>query len=119
MSENWESGMSAEDYVAKKLIEQGWEIRIRNYRKKGLELDIIASRSERLICVEVKARSSFAFQHPRQILGHRKLKKLTEGMMSWLQSRAPDEHRNTEFWLCSVLLPTSRRKVEWIRLGLN
>lgn len=115
---SWSKGEVAEEYVARKLKEKGWQLHARNYRRRGYELDIIASRDQRLLCIEVKARETAVLQHPARMLNERKLKKLHEGMLIWLGDRAPGEVRNTEFWLCSVLLPTSRNRVEWVRLEI-
>ncbi len=112
----WAKGVTAEEFVVLHLTLKGWRIEARNYRRKGLEIDIIASRGERLICVEVKARNSENIPHPANLMRHQKLGKLESGMLMWLADEAPEETRNVEFWLCSVLLPTSRAQAEWIRI---
>lgn len=50
-------GNQAEDYVAQKLISQGFIIRERNYQKRYGEIDIIAHKADILIFVEVKVRT--------------------------------------------------------------
>lgn len=115
---SWKTGEMAEDFVMQRLKAKGWTILSRNFRRKGVELDFIVSREDRLICIEVKARSTHALQHPARILSFRKIERLKRGMNLWLQSEAPEECRNTEFWLCSVLLPTDRDLVEWSRIEI-
>jgi putative endonuclease len=113
---SWKDGVIAEDFVVKHLKAKGWLIEARNFRRKGHELDIIASRGDRLVCIEVKGRSSMIISHPAEILRHQKLGKLETGMLMWLSERSPEESRNAEFWLCSVALPISRGQLEWVRI---
>lgn len=46
----------AEHHVATALQQQGWRILARNFRHIGFELDLVASKHQTLIVVEVKAR---------------------------------------------------------------
>ena len=46
----------AETLVSRALERQGWWILARNFRYVGCELDVVASKGETLIIVEVKAR---------------------------------------------------------------
>lgn len=50
-------GDSAEDFVAQKLIKQGFTICERNYQKMYGEIDIIARKNDLLVFVEVKMRT--------------------------------------------------------------
>jgi putative endonuclease len=50
---------SAEDLVAEHLRSEGWEIRARNWRRRGCELDIVALRQQILAVIEVKFRRTF------------------------------------------------------------
>lgn len=115
---SWKKGERAEAYVKQRLVARGWLIRSQNFRRKGLEIDLIASRGERLICVEVKARAAQGLGDLGQVLGYRKMERLKMGMRLWLQQEAPDERRNTEFWLCSVRLPTQKHEVLWCRIEI-
>lgn len=112
---SWSKGEIAEDFVTQKLEAAGWSIAIRNYRRRGFEIDIIASRADRLLCIEVKGRQN-RHEDPQQILNPRKIQRLNRGMANWLQSYAPDESRNAEFWLCIVELPLTAGKVLWLKL---
>ena len=49
-------GKEAEEKVAKELIKNGFTILERNYRKKYGEIDLIASKPQLLVFVEVKMR---------------------------------------------------------------
>lgn len=46
----------SEKHVCQQLIHQDWLILARNYRKRGVEIDIIAQKASTVIAVEVKAR---------------------------------------------------------------
>ncbi|MBC7661673.1 MAG: YraN family protein [Chitinophagaceae bacterium] len=110
---SWSKGERAEDFVAAHLGAAGWFIEARNYRRKGFEIDIIASRFERLLCIEVKARRfAFADQDPHSLLTLRKIQRLFNGMNHWHQE-TQDSGRNAEFWLCIVGLPLNRNCVSW------
>lgn len=54
-------GKEAEEKVAQKLIENGFTILERNYRKKTGEIDLIASKYRLLVFVEVKMRQNHYF----------------------------------------------------------
>ena len=51
-------GKAGEDAAAAYLERNGYEIRDRNWRKNHLELDIVATKDNELIIVEVKTRSN-------------------------------------------------------------
>jgi Holliday junction resolvase-like predicted endonuclease len=112
---SWSKGEIAEDFVAQKLEASGWTLAIRNYRRRGFEIDIIAHKADRLLCIEVKARA-YPNQDPRLLINPRKFKRLSHGMAHWLQTHAPDDSRNAEFWLCIVELPLKKGGVQWLRL---
>jgi len=58
-------GLCGEELVARCLQDQGFTILARNYRQQYGEIDIIASKDERLLFVEVKVRapSPFGLDH--------------------------------------------------------
>ncbi|MCL2203647.1 MAG: YraN family protein [Defluviitaleaceae bacterium] len=57
-----EGQQQAEDFLCKK----GLRIRARNYRAKTGEIDLIANDGETIIFIEVKARTSLKYGHPRE-----------------------------------------------------
>lgn len=115
---SWSKGERAENYVAGRLALNGWTIAARNYRRRGFELDIIACKSDRLLCIEVKARQHRRHNDHYLLLNPRKVRRLHQGMRSWLQGLESHETRNTEFWLCLVALSENarERRVTWMRL---
>lgn len=66
-----EVARQAEKLISQQLIRQGWVVMAQNYRRVGVEVDIIAQKADTVIAVEVKARRrppelSRLF-HPRQL----------------------------------------------------
>lgn len=54
-------GKEAEEYVAAHLMQDGFTILEYNYRKKGGEIDLIATKGSLLVFVEVKMRTQSYF----------------------------------------------------------
>jgi putative endonuclease len=70
-------GRAAEDLVAVRLGEKGWEIVERNARTRFGELDIVALEGRALVFVEVKAgRESSTFGPERPVIGVDRRKQL-------------------------------------------
>ena len=61
MDQRKKLGQQGEDLVARTLEQQGFVIEARNYRKRYGEIDLIASKKELLIFVEVKRRAQKYF----------------------------------------------------------
>jgi putative endonuclease len=70
-------GRAAEDLVASRLAERGWELVERNARTRYGELDLVALDRDTLVFVEVKAgRADSAFGPERPVLGVDRRKQL-------------------------------------------
>jgi putative endonuclease len=83
-------GHAAEDLVAARLAESGWEIVERNPRTRFGELDIVALDGRTLVFVEVKAgRENSAFGPERPILGvdRRKQQRVRRLATAWMGER--------------------------------
>ena len=61
-------GKAGEDAVAAYLEHNGYVIRDRNWRKNRLELDIVATKDNGLIIVEVKTRSNTEYIKPLSLV---------------------------------------------------
>jgi len=66
------AGTRGESLAAKFLISQGYRIECRNFRIKGGEADLIATRDGLVVVVEVKTRSGGRFGSPAQAVDRRK-----------------------------------------------
>ena len=65
-------GDDGEERAARHLAEAGWEIVVRNYRRREGEVDLIARRGSTLAFVEVKTRRSQTYGSPAEAVTHRK-----------------------------------------------
>ena len=69
-------GPWAESLASHYLEERGYRIEARNYRTRGGEADIVASKAGRIVVVEVKARSGRSFGAPSEAVDRRKGRKV-------------------------------------------
>jgi putative endonuclease len=100
-------GRHAEDEVAARLAEEGWEIVERNARTRFGEIDIVALDGEALVVVEVKAGRAAASSGPgRPVLavGPAKQRRLRTLARAWLGAgRSVPPHRLIRFDAVGVL----------------
>jgi putative endonuclease len=83
-------GRAAEDLVASRLAEAGWEILERNARTRHGELDLVALDNRSLVFVEVKAgRTGSAFGPERPVLSvdFRKQARIRRLATAWMSGR--------------------------------
>ncbi|MEJ8803740.1 YraN family protein [Pontibacter sp. H249] len=66
------TGQNGEHAAAAHLLELGYTILHRNYRYKRAEVDIIATRDDVLVFVEVKTRTTDVFGFPEEAVGPKK-----------------------------------------------
>jgi putative endonuclease len=88
-------GRAAEDLVAARLSDSGWEIVERNARTRFGELDIVALDGRTLVFVEVKAgRRDSAFGPERPVLGvdWRKQLRVRRLAAAWMSERRDAPH---------------------------
>jgi putative endonuclease len=79
VSDKIKKGKEGEALAADFLIEKGFEIIARNYRNKRSEIDLIIKKSNWLIFVEVKMRSSDAYGYPEDFVDYKKVKNIIDG----------------------------------------
>jgi putative endonuclease len=84
MSDKIDKGKVGEAKAENFLKEKGYEIVARNYRFKRSEIDLIVTKENWLVFVEVKMRSSSAFGHPEESVNKAKRKKIMEGAGQYL-----------------------------------
>jgi putative endonuclease len=93
MTDKIKKGNDGEDQAAEFLSQKGFTILERNYRFKRSEIDLIVSRGNWLVFVEVKMRSSTAFGYPEQFVDYQKKKMIFAGAL---------EYMNVKNWLGNV-----------------
>ena len=79
MSDKIKKGKEGEELAANFLTEKGYEIVERNYRHKRSEIDLIVRKTNWLVFVEVKFRTSDAFGYPEDFVDYKKVKNILEG----------------------------------------
>ncbi len=83
-------GCAAEELVATRLAERGWELVERNARTRYGELDIVALDGETLVFVEVKAgrtASAFGPERPVHSVDWRKQLRIRRLATAWMGER--------------------------------
>ena len=61
-------GQIGEDLAVKYLAQKEYQVLVRNYRYKRAEIDIIAKYQQKIIFIEVKARSGTQFGQPEEFV---------------------------------------------------
>ena len=74
-------GKWGEDRAAEFMINKGFEIIARNYRRQRAEIDIIAQNSDTLVFLEVKTRSNKKFGSGLEAVTLRKQKQIIKAAM--------------------------------------
>ncbi|MCE3283518.1 MAG: YraN family protein [Chitinophagaceae bacterium] len=73
---NKDTGSKGEEMAAAYLVQQGFSILERNWRFRHWEVDIIASKNDRLHFFEVKTRTSGKYGKPEESMSFDKMKSL-------------------------------------------
>ena len=76
MTYNKQTGNKGEDMAAVWIQVKGYVIIERNWRFKHWEVDIIASKENKLHFFEIKTRTSAKFGHPEESIGAKKMQNL-------------------------------------------
>ena len=81
---NNDKGTNGENVAAIYLLQNGYSILERNWRFKRWEIDIIASKENKMHFVEVKTRTSKKFGHPEESVNEKKMNSLKKGAEEYL-----------------------------------
>ena len=84
MSEHYELGKKGEQLAVDYLTKEGYKIEERNWRFQKAEIDIIASKQQTIISVEVKTRSSNDFGKPQDFVNSKKIKLMVLAMNEYV-----------------------------------
>jgi len=80
-------GRSGEDLAVEHLQSLGYKIIARNFRTPQAEIDIIARHRGVLVFVEVKARRSLGFGHPKWAVTPAKQRKISMAALTYLKKQ--------------------------------
>ncbi len=81
---NIDKGTKGENVAATFLLQNGYTILDRNWRFKHWEIDIIASKENKLHFIEVKTRTSKKFGNPEEGVNQKKMSSLKKGAEEYL-----------------------------------
>lgn len=83
MSDNNITGSKGETLAAGWLQQNGYSILERNWRYKRCEIDIIATRNNRLHIVEIKTRTTATFGLPEESINRQKMNCLKQAALAY------------------------------------
>ncbi|MGO4912598.1 MULTISPECIES: YraN family protein [unclassified Leeuwenhoekiella] len=105
-----ELGKWGEQFAAEYLEKNGFEILERNWFFAKAEIDIIATKNNELIIIEVKTRNSDFFGDPQDFVSSSKIKLLVKAANEYVISN--DLDIETRFDIIAVLKNKTQEKLE-------
>ena len=84
MSEHNDVGREGEALAANFLQQKGYKIVARNWHYGPKEIDIVAREGDTMVFVEVKTRSTLAFELPQEAVTKKKMKNLVEAADAYM-----------------------------------
>ena len=96
-------GIQGETLAKEYLENLGYKILELNYKNKIGEIDIIAKDKDILVFVEVKARQSLKFGHPREAVNYYKQQKIKNVAVGYLKFKRLYEKIGIRFDVIDVL----------------
>lgn len=105
-------GKQGEDAATAFLVKQGYQIRERNWRSGHLELDIVASKGDELVIVEVKTRSNNYAQDPLDAVDNKKIRHIVRAADTYIKLAALD--MNVRFDIITLVGSPEEFQIEHI-----
>ena len=87
MSDKIKKGAEGEDLAADFLKQKGFAVLERNYRHKKSEIDLIVSKGNWLVFIEVKTRTSTAYGYPEEFVDYHKKKMIFAGALHYMYEK--------------------------------
>lgn len=85
MKTNVQKGRLGEKLAREYLMENKYQIIESNFRNKIGEIDIIASKEEKIIFIEVKSRTSLIYGYPYEAVNYKKQRKIINTSISYIK----------------------------------
>ena len=104
-----ETGINGEKAAAAYLEKHGYHILDRNFRVKGGEIDIIASKDSAIIFIEVRTRTGDDFGLPEESISSQKIKKIRDTAGIFLMERDIMECKEIRFDIMSIKIRPPER----------
>ena len=112
MAEHNDLGKKGEALAVDFLKNKGYQILMKNYRFKHLELDILAEKDKQLIIVEVKTRSSEFMAGPDKTVSKSKQKGIIKATNEYIFENECE--LETRFDIISIILNEKGLKIDHI-----
>jgi len=112
MASHLETGAKAEELAAAFLKQKGYTIEARNWRHGHAEIDIIARQGDRIVFVEVTARSSTRYGYPEEAVSPEKEALLARAAEEYLQET--DHQGPIRFDIISIVFSGNRCDIKHI-----
>ena len=115
---NYQTGKLGENLARQYLIKKGYKILTSNFRSRFGEIDIIASKNNALVFIEVKLKIGEETGQPEEMINRRKINQIQKMAEIFLQTN-PSIAQKFPFWqldaVCIVLNPdgSSKRITHW------
>ncbi len=107
-------GKKSESLAVRHLKKNKYKILEKNYRTKAGEIDIIARDRDTLAFIEVKARRSDEYGHPKGAVTRQKQKKISLVAMQYLKETRQSDAR-ARFDVVSIRFDRNRPEIEIIK----
>lgn len=107
-------GKASESVAVRHLKKNGYKILQQNYRTKLGEIDIIAKDKQTLVFVEVKARKSDHFGHPKWALTPKKQRKISMVALYYLKA-TKQQNVKARFDVVTVSSLPNKPRIEIIK----
>jgi len=107
-------GLTGEALAVEALEQDGYKIIEQNYRTKLGEIDIIALQGDVLVFVEVKARRTNRFGHPKQAVTADKQRKISMVALAYLKNTG-QMNRKARFDVVAVRLWREKSEIDIIK----
>lgn len=106
-------GDKGENLANEYLISKGYKILERNWYFNKKEIDIICTKNNELVIIEVKTRSSEYFGKPEEAVNFRKQKFLIEATQNYIEQN--DIDYEIRFDIISIILNDNETKINHIK----
>jgi len=106
-------GEKGEELAVEFLRKKGYKIKVRNFKTRIGEIDIIAGDGDTLVFVEVKTRESLEYGHPFEAVNIRKRKKIASVALLYLKRF--EELPPCRFDIVSIFINNGTPECELIR----
>lgn len=94
------------------LRQKGYQIKTTNWHAGSLELDIVAEKNGKLIIVEVKTRSRPNFQHPKEAVTLKKIRRIVQATDEYIKKH--NWQGETQFDVISIIMRRQKLEIEHI-----